>query len=92
MALPDVSSRFTFRNWMQTGYFHRFGERPLVRRVQWTETASRGKKEAAQTLGSGNFGSPQWRETSGLAPGLVTGLVTDKGKGAAVIPLFGPRR
>ncbi len=68
---------------------YRLGEeRPFVRKVQWTETDAKGKQGAPQMLDSGNFSSPQWREASGERPGPVT----NGGKGAKIIPLFGPRR
>lgn len=63
-------------------------ERPFERNVQWTETTAKGKQEAPQTLDFGNFSSPQLREARGETPGPVT----NNGKGAKVIPLFGHRR
>jgi hypothetical protein len=63
-------------------------ERPFVRWVQWVETTPKGKKEAAQTLDFGNFSSPQLRTARGETPGPVT----NGGKGAKVISLFGTRR
>lgn len=61
-------------------------ERPFVRLVEWTE--SKGRQSVTQTLDFGNFSSPQLRDARGEMPGPVT----NGGKGAQVIPLFGPRR
>ncbi|HEX3435191.1 MAG TPA: DNA/RNA non-specific endonuclease [Pseudacidobacterium sp.] len=61
--------------------------RPFVRWVQWIETTPNGKQQAPQTLDFGNFSSPQLREKQGL----TSGPVTNGGKGARVIPLFGNR-
>jgi DNA/RNA non-specific endonuclease len=63
-------------------------ERPFVRWVQWVETTPKGKQGAPETLDFGNFSSPQLRALGGEAPSPVT----NGGKGAQVIPLFGPRR
>lgn len=68
--------------------YHLGENRPFVRWVQWVETTPTGKQEAAQTLDFGNFSSPQLRDKSGQKPGPVT----NHGKGATVIPLFGLRR
>jgi hypothetical protein len=61
-------------------------ERPFVRWVQWTET--KGRQASTQMLDFGNFSSPQLRAASGEQPGPVT----NGGKGAQVIPIFGSRR
>jgi hypothetical protein len=67
---------------------YRAGEnRPFVRWVQWAETTAKGKKLATETLDFGNFSSPQLREAKGEKPGPVT----NGGRGAHVIPLFGNR-
>jgi hypothetical protein len=62
-------------------------ERPVVRWVQWVETAPSGKQNGAQTLDFGNFSSPQLRQAKGEQPGPVT----NGGKGGRVIQMFGNR-
>ena len=63
-------------------------ERPFVRWVQWTETTREGKHLAPETMDFGNFSSPQQRAASGDQPGPVS----NGGKGAKVVSMFGPRR
>jgi hypothetical protein len=90
----DLESRWSSK--LKQGYrisvvvqdkYHLNKNRPFVRWVQWTETDSKGKQEPPQTLDFGNFSSPQLRKAMGEKPGPVT----NGGKGARVLNLFGPR-